>query len=87
MNISNSHMIHVKTHIIHTLGCLSVDCCVLSLDAAVGQEIDIPFTAMLKSTVTSNRFRLECIVDNDANVAFYTGFPTHSHPKCCFDFL
>ena len=43
--------------------------------------------AMLKSTVTSNRFiRLECIADNDANVAFYTGFPTYSHLKCCFDF-
>ena len=43
--------------------------------------------AMLKSTVTSNRFRLECIADNDANVAIYTGFPTYSDLKCCFDFL
>ena len=43
--------------------------------------------AMLKNTVTINRFRLECIADNDAKVAFYTGFPTYSHLKCFFDFL
>ena len=39
------------------------------------------------SELSVAKFRLQTIAEDDAKVAFYTGFPSYAHLKACFDFL
>ncbi len=40
-----------------------------------------------RSELKKQKFRLTSIADSDIKVCFYTGFPSYSALKVCFDFL
>ena len=50
-------------------------------------QLEEEITMLQKEVVSNSKLRLSTVVDDDAKIAFYTGFPSYDHLKICFDFL
>ena len=57
--------------------------------SALQERVEILEKELLqtKNDLLKQQFRLSNIADNDKKVSFYTGFPSYSALKACFEFL